>query len=85
MSYARSLSNIIGNSRTYEEQIQIEQLFKIIEMMIKEITPQIIEKYMREHKESIDIDIKTYLNGELTDMNEIKNKVLSRIIKELSS
>ena len=84
MIYDKTLANLIGCAKSYEEQQQLEYLFQMVEIMIQEQVPQIIGKYMSEHREMLTYDIRTFLNDELINLPEVKKEIISQIINQLN-
>ena len=61
-----------------------EQLFydvrQLVEDMIKEIVPQMVEEYLK----GFTIDVETQLNGRAADLSGLKSDIERLIIDELS-
>ena len=57
MSYLYDKSFAIMKCNSWEEKIVIERLFSAFEQMILEIVPQIVERYMNEHKDKMVLEI----------------------------
>ena len=79
MAYFTDKSYLMAGAKTAEQRIFIENLFSAIERMIDEK----IEKYFLEHKEMLEISIKTLLNDAVINMPAIKEEIINQISKQL--
>lgn len=84
MSYLYDKSFAIMKCNNWEEKIMIERLFSAVEQMIIEIVPQMVEKYMNEHKDKIIIEIETMLNGKMINSDNIVSAIQDAIARQLS-
>ena len=85
MSYIYPLTIFCSDAKSYEESERLQTIFKIVEQMIYDLVPQIVEKYMKDHKEAYDIDIRTLINGCLVNSEELKKEIVSQITGKLST
>lgn len=52
--------------------------------MVIEIVPQIIERYMNEHKDKLTLDIETTLNGKVVNSENIVSAIQDTIVRQLN-
>ena len=83
MSYYNGITNLIASSKSFEEQTRIEDLFMIIDQMISEKVPQMVEKYVKEHTEDLIINIQTMINGAVIDLPDIRNEIMRQVSKKM--
>ena len=81
MAYFTDKSYLMAGAKTAEQRIFIENLFSVIEQMIDEKMTQ----YFLEHKEILEISIKTLLNGIIVDMPAVREELINQILKQLSN
>lgn len=84
MSYLYDKSFAIMKCNTWEEKIMIERLFSAVEQMIIEIVPQMVEKYMNEHKDKLILEIETMINGKMINSDNIVGAIQDVIARQLS-
>ena len=84
MSYLYDKSFAIMKCNSWEEKIKIESLFSAIEQMVLEIVPQMIEKYIDEHKDKLILDIETMINGKTINQDNIISAIQDTITRQLS-
>lgn len=84
MSYLYDKSFAIMKCNTWEEKIMIERLFSAVEQMIIQIVPQMVEKYMNEHKDKLILEIETMINGKMINSDNIVGAIQDAIARQLS-
>jgi len=55
----------------------------IIDQMISEKVPQMVEKYVKEHTEDLIINIQTMINGAVIDLPDIRNEIMRQVSKKM--
>jgi len=82
MSYYHSITNLLASSKSFEEQTRMLDTFMVIEQMISEKVPQMVEKYVKEHTEDLIINIQTMINGAAIDLPGIKDEIMRQMSKK---
>ena len=52
--------------------------------MILEMVPQIVERYMNEHKDKLILDIETMINGKMINSDNIVSAIQDAIARQLN-
>ena len=70
-----------AQARGREHSRHIGEYAQMCKMMIEESVPILIEQYMAQHKQSVEFDVKTYLNGKILDYKTAFTTACARVLQ----
>ncbi len=75
-------AHLESEARSREHARHIGEIATMCQMMIEEMVPILIEKYLANKKITATVDIKTYLNGRFVDFKSELTNACARIIQK---
>ncbi len=70
-----------AQARGREHPQHIGEYAQMCKMMIEESVPILVEQYMAQHKQSVDFDVKTYLNAMILDYIVAFTNACARVLQ----
>ena len=85
MGYMYEKSLAIMKCKNNEEKIAMDNMFTVVEQMIKEEVMQYVEKYMNEYKDRMILEIAAMINGKVVNLENLGNMIRDVIVKKLNN
>lgn len=83
MSYFHTMTDmLVGASPEHEKHVY--QTVMLIDSMIHDIVPQMIDDYLKTHIDDLTANVSTLLNGKPTDLDGLRADIIALITEKLS-
>ena len=82
MSYQRTFTNLVSEA-SYQHEQHLYEINALMDEKIKEVVPQLIEQYWKEHIEQFTVNVITLLNGKQTVLTGLRADLQRLILEEL--